>query len=168
MAKHSILYGAALAAILLTLPGCSSVREEFDLSRSSPDDFAVVSRAPLEMPPDYNLRPPRPGSPRPQEASAAKSAQTELLGENAQVQAAVPGVTPGEAALLGRTPAARVNPQIRTIVDRETARLNEENLSGADKVRKMIGQDVEPDADTVDPVSEAQRLEAARRQQGGR
>jgi len=38
------------------------------------DEFAVVTKAPLIMPPDYNLRPPRPGAARPQEQSERQQA----------------------------------------------------------------------------------------------
>ena len=31
------------------------------MGKRSPDEFAVVRRAPLILPPDYGLRPPRPG-----------------------------------------------------------------------------------------------------------
>ena len=46
----------------LALSGCSDAKEQLGLTRSAPDEFAVVKRAPLAMPPDYTLRPPRPGA----------------------------------------------------------------------------------------------------------
>ena len=45
------------------------------LDQPGPDEFAVESRAPLTIPPDYDLRPPKPGAPRPQEATAAEKAR---------------------------------------------------------------------------------------------
>ena len=56
----------AIAAIL-TLSGCEKTKEQFDFSKKPPDEFAVVKREPLEMPPDFSLRPPTPGAARPQE-----------------------------------------------------------------------------------------------------
>jgi hypothetical protein len=48
---------AGLAAVVLS--GCVL----FDGSRrSGPDEFGVVTRAPLSQPPDYALRPPRTGA----------------------------------------------------------------------------------------------------------
>src|SRR3546814_5174685 len=41
----------------------------------SPDEFRVVSRAPLTLPPDYNLRPPEPGAPRPQVGTPSQQAE---------------------------------------------------------------------------------------------
>ena len=51
----------------------------FGLTRDAPDEYTVTTRAPLSMPPDYNLRPPRPGSPRPQEQSERQQAQEALV-----------------------------------------------------------------------------------------
>ena len=45
------------------------------LDRTGPDEFAVESRAPLTIPPDFELRPPHPGAARPQEVSAAEKAR---------------------------------------------------------------------------------------------
>jgi len=57
------------------LSGCTGFRQAIGLDRTGPDEFAVESRAPLTIPPDFDLRPPQPGAPRPQEASAATKAQ---------------------------------------------------------------------------------------------
>ncbi|MGH7063561.1 MAG: DUF3035 domain-containing protein, partial [Stellaceae bacterium] len=40
-----------------------------------PDEFAVESRAPLTIPPDFDLRPPEPGAARPQEKSTSQQAE---------------------------------------------------------------------------------------------
>ena len=58
----------ALVAVLasLTLSGCSDARRALGYDKSAPDEFAVVSRAPLSQPPDLTLRPPTPGAVRPQ------------------------------------------------------------------------------------------------------
>ena len=49
----------------LTLSACESTKEQFDFSKKAPDEFAVVKRAPLAMPPSYELTAPKPGAPRP-------------------------------------------------------------------------------------------------------
>jgi hypothetical protein len=59
----------------LLLSGCSDLRKSIGLERTSPDEFAVESRAPLTMPPDFELRPPQPGAGRPQEKSAGQQAR---------------------------------------------------------------------------------------------
>ncbi|MBM3516594.1 MAG: DUF3035 domain-containing protein, partial [Alphaproteobacteria bacterium] len=56
------------------LGGCEQSREALGLTKRQPDEFTVVSRAPLVVPPDANLRPPLPGAPRPQEARPSAQA----------------------------------------------------------------------------------------------
>jgi len=57
------------------LSGCSDFKQLVGLDQPMPDEFAVESRAPLTIPPDFDLRPPHPGAPRPQEKSADQQAQ---------------------------------------------------------------------------------------------
>jgi hypothetical protein len=59
----------------LMLPGCTDFRRALGMDRGGPDEFAVESRAPLTLPPEYDLRPPQPGAPRPQEITAADKAR---------------------------------------------------------------------------------------------
>ena len=42
---------------LLVLGGCTGVKDKLGLAKQSPDEFMVMSRAPLSLPPDYNNRP---------------------------------------------------------------------------------------------------------------
>jgi len=79
----SLVMAAALA-------GCSNWKQTLGIEPTPPDEFAVESRAPLTIPPDFNLRPPAPGAARPQEVSAASKAQ-------GVVDSAGPG-TPGNQA----------------------------------------------------------------------
>ena len=72
--RISLLAVACLAGVLL-LSGCADFRQVVGLGQNGPDEFAVETRAPLTIPPDFNLRPPQPGAPRPQEVTAAQSAE---------------------------------------------------------------------------------------------
>jgi hypothetical protein len=65
----ALLFGATL------LSGCSDFKQMIGLDPTMPDEFAVESRAPLTIPPDFSLRPPEPGAPRPQEESSEKQAE---------------------------------------------------------------------------------------------
>ena len=64
-----------LVLALILLPGCEGVRKQFGMGKSSPDEFRVVSRAPLTMPPDFGLRPPDPGAARANEGTATNQAR---------------------------------------------------------------------------------------------
>jgi Protein of unknown function (DUF3035) len=83
MSCYRQLCGGRRAVYALTLlcsagtliSGCTDLKKAIGLEKTSPDEFAVESRAPLEMPPDFDLRPPQPGASRPQEKSSDKLAK---------------------------------------------------------------------------------------------
>ena len=47
---------------------------------NSPDEFAVQRQAPLSVPPDFALVPPKPGAPRPAQETASQAALDALFG----------------------------------------------------------------------------------------
>ena len=59
----------------LALGGCSAFENLGGGKKVSPDEFKIVSHSPLTMPPNAELRPPRPGEPRPQEDLAGRPGQ---------------------------------------------------------------------------------------------
>ena len=65
MAKpNSVMRAGQWAAILglgLSLMGCENIRQATGSAKLPPDEFTVLTKAPLVLPPDYNLRPPQPG-----------------------------------------------------------------------------------------------------------
>lgn len=109
-ASRVLLLGAGALA-LLALPGCGGMKKTFGMAKDAPDEFAVTKQAPLAVPPDFNLRPPRPGAPRPQELDSQGQAMDALFG---------PGVsapkTPGEQALLDDARSTGVTADIRSTV----------------------------------------------------
>ena len=108
-----------LGCALVLLGGCATgdLTRTFGLTRDPPDEYTVTTRAPLSMPPDYNLRPPRPGAPRPQEQSERDQAAAALVPQLA-LGSPQGDASPGQAALLQETgPAAP--PDIRAKVDQE-------------------------------------------------
>jgi DUF3035 family protein len=88
----SLLAVASVCSMLL-LGGCTSIRQMVGLDRTGPDEFAVESRAPLTIPPEFELRPPQLGAARPQEVSAAERARK-------AIDTAGPG-EPGKQAAAG-------------------------------------------------------------------
>src|SRR5690606_37352619 len=67
-------------ALPLALAACEGVKQELGMTKQPPDEFAVVaSKAPLVVPPDFTLRPPRPGAPRPQEPQPTEAARNALV-----------------------------------------------------------------------------------------
>ncbi len=113
---------AALALVIaagLTVSGCKSLGNAIGVGKQPPDEFAVVSKAPLAMPPDFALRPPQPGAERPQEMSPQVRAEQTVFGTGATAPAAREGTSPGETSLLTQSGADRSDAAIRDQVDNE-------------------------------------------------
>lgn len=155
---NKFLTSIVLTGLAFGLTACEATKEQFDFSKKAPDEFAVVTRAPLEMPPDYSLRPPRPGAQRPQEDTAIDEAKQVVFGAN-QAETTTPrDVTQGEAILLQKTGAVQVNDNIRDVVDAETAELVKENTSTVDKLLGKAGKKIDAPATVVDPIKESERI----------
>jgi hypothetical protein len=141
---------------LLVLGGCSGndFSRTFGFTRDAPDEFTVTTRAPLSMPPDYTLHPPRPGTPRPQENSTRHDAEA-ALAPQAALGTAAPGTdSPGQDALVQAAgPAAPAN--IRQEIESE-ASLDQPDQSLTDKL--LFWKKTPPPGIVVDPNREAQRL----------
>ncbi len=104
----------ALTAIVM-LSGCSQgIKKTLGLQRNTPDEFAVVERAPLTLPPNYDLVPPKPGADRPQESTPVNTARGLVLRSEPNAAKALPGVSSGENALLNKAGATSADPNIRT------------------------------------------------------
>lgn len=63
----------------LALAGCAH-HAKSSFSHSHPDEFVVRREAPLVVPPDFTLVPPKPGAPRPQDADSSTQALQALFG----------------------------------------------------------------------------------------
>ena len=167
LGQHGTAAVAAALAAALVLGGCSGTRDALGLSRTAPDEFAVVSKAPLILPPDFALRPPMPGAPGPLQIDPAQNAQAALLNQPAAGAAAAAGsaapagaASPGEVALLQAAGAPRADPGVRALIELEAARIADRGKGFAERV--LFWQQVSPrrlDA-VIDPVAEAERLRA--------
>lgn len=157
---------AVLAAgLALALGGCDDTRKILGMDKTVPDEFRIVSRAPLTMPPDYALRPPQPGAVRPQEGTTRDAARSSLLeaggarganGDLAAVGGVSAPVSPGEEALLKQAGGNRADPGIRARLDRESAQLADADSYLLDRL--IFWRRPEASGDIVDAPREAQRL----------
>lgn len=152
-----------LCVATLSLAACGGAKEKLGLTKKSPDEFAVVKRAPLSMPPDYSLRPPQPGAPRPQEQSAQAEARETVFGQNGQPQAYAQPVGGDDAAFLNRTGANKADPTVRQKIDAETAILNEKEKPVIKRVMGIDSPEQAP-ASVVNPKAESERLQKNKEQ----
>ncbi|MGQ0664049.1 MAG: DUF3035 domain-containing protein [Pseudomonadota bacterium] len=158
--RRRCLAAALVVALGFGLSGCGDARKALGWDKATPDEFRIVSRAPLSLPPDYALRPPQPGAPRPQEATAPESARQSILGAG-RARSPVPAATrvadsPGLAAILTRAGAGRADPGIRQIVDREATALAEAERTFLDQL--IFWREADEPGEVVDAAREAQRL----------
>lgn len=163
MTMTSLTRIIAVAGAALALGACEGVKEQLGLTKQAPDEFRVVARAPLTLPPDFTLRPPQPGMPRPQEGTATDQARRALFQSDTASAAGNPDAaaaggarTQGERSLLQAAGADRADPSIRSVVDRETKALND---SDTDFLQLLVfWRDEETTGQVVDADAEARRL----------
>jgi len=152
-----------LVGLTLCLSACGGMADSLGLGRNAPDEFAVVERPPLSLPPDFSLRPPRPGAPRPQETSMSNKASETVFGGNTQ-QSFLAGSgsaadkSDTEKALLESAGAAKADAGIREVVDRETS----ERIVGSKHLLDELLWWRDPASMTVDAQAEAKRIQEAK------
>lgn len=149
---------AALALVavapLAACGGSESLSRAIGLTRDAPDEFVVTTRAPLSMPPSYNLRPPQPGVQRPQELTPTQAAEAALVPQAVLGSGQQASLSPGQAALLDAAgPPAPSN--IRANVNQEAAK-EAHNQSLTDSI--MFWKSFPPPGTVIDPAAEAKRL----------
>lgn len=154
MVSPRILLVAAVLPLVLAGCGSSDISRTFGLTRDSPDEFQVTTRAPLSMPPNYALRPPRPGEVRPQERSQSQQAEALLAPQSALASDQGGSASVGQQALLSAAgPSVPAN--IRQRVNSDAA-IDQTDRGFADK---LMFWHTPPDKSVlVDPQKEAQRL----------
>jgi hypothetical protein len=160
----AILSVAAVSA--LSLGACTSaMRQSVGLTKVTPDEFLTVSTAPLTVPPEYGLRPPAPGQPRPQELAPESAARQILLGLRQAVTR-----SPGEQQLVAQAGGDRADPLARYVVDDEFGDLAHKEENWANRILFWRHDDAASQAATttqtaggavtIDAQSEAARLQA--------
>ena len=164
---------------MLGLISCSNLKEKVGLTKKAPDEFTVITKAPLIMPPEFSLRPPRPGAKQlkviqPGERARkalfggavenrAKAGQAKVMDRTTTAGTALVkkggGAKDAELKLLQKAGAETANSTIRQIVNKETSILAEKNSSLADRL--IFWQEEQPDGSAVDAGKESKRLREA-------
>jgi len=157
--RHRLIAFAVLTAAT-AVAGCAGAR----VGNAEPDEFRVVTIAPLTVPPEYNLRPPRPGEPRPEEIYPDQAARAALFGAQGDYTG-----SDGEALLVARAGGGEADPFIRAIIDGETAAVVRKSTAFSNQI--LFWQEgtegIGDNAVTIDADEEAERLELIERVTGG-
>ncbi|HWA03235.1 MAG TPA: DUF3035 domain-containing protein [Rhizomicrobium sp.] len=159
-ASKQLLRLGILAAGVLTLMGCQTIRDATGLSKSGPDEFAVVTKAPLIVPPEFNLRPPKDGAPPTNQVEPTQAAQSALFdAQDSSGAAAVGGdYSEAEKLLLASAGATNPDPSIRQQIASDGRSMEAANDSFTKDV--LFWQEPQDQGVNVDADSEARRLDA--------
>ncbi|MEM6676399.1 MAG: DUF3035 domain-containing protein [Pseudomonadota bacterium] len=167
---------ATAIAMGALLAGCDTLGNPLDVmsdKKPTPDEFKVVARAPLVVPPEARTRTsdlallpaPRPGATSPREPDPNRAAAEALLGPGATTQPVSAGPSAGETVLLGAATAG-ANAQIRNQLDADAVAAAEAEAAGPYEpptVLELIGlgddEDTPEPGTVVDPIAESQRLQ---------
>lgn len=145
----------AMAA--LALAGCSDARKIVGLDRTTPDEFAVVTHAPLTLPPNLRapLPEPRPGAARPQEPSQTEVAKTAVFGRGKTATPAASSA--GGQSLVAK--AGKIDPNVRKQVDQEATDEVVADRGWIDSL--LFWQKPQQPGTVVNPQKEQERLRQA-------
>lgn len=126
-----------LLTSVLLLAACSGsdVKDTLGLKRQSPDEFRVVTRPPLSVPPQFDLRPPAPVGEGRSGVATDEQAKSLMLGtvsesgntfrlkpDNSPLMATLSpssGKLSPETNFLTRAGATEANPEIRRVIEAE-------------------------------------------------
>jgi hypothetical protein len=153
---------AALAVAAISLAGCDTIRSAAGVSKQPPDEFAVVTKAPLVIPPDYNLRPPRPGAAPTNQVSPTGAAQAALLSDDPSAARDSLGnsYSAAEKSLLADSGAAGADHSIRQQISSDDKAMEGADQSFTDQV--LFGGSTPDTGRPVNADSEKQRIDAAK------
>jgi hypothetical protein len=121
----------------------------------------VVTKAPLIMPPDYNLRPPRDGAPPLNQVAPTDAAQGALFDTTADASGAKPAAadtSESEKQLLASANATSPDPSIRQLVATDGRAMEAADDSFTQQV--LFWQDNKNTGQPVDADAEAKRIDA--------
>ncbi|MEQ9528026.1 MAG: DUF3035 domain-containing protein, partial [Parvibaculaceae bacterium] len=130
--KKAILTTAAMGALLAT-GGCSVFGNNSGTA-GGPDEFRVVTKAPLSVPPEYSLRPPAAGTSVPAEADPGRAPVAAAFGTTMGQDASAV-----ERALVAAAGANAVNPMIRSVIDYEESGTVRKARDDADQILTYQG-----------------------------
>ncbi|MCE2927146.1 MAG: DUF3035 domain-containing protein [Rickettsiales bacterium] len=167
----------SLMTCLLLLAGCgtTTVKETLGIDQRAPDEFRVVSRPPLSVPPQFNLRPPSVpdgtgtiGADDKARAAVVGAGEGEnrfKLGGNpaeaAKPAAQTGGKTTAESRLLEQAGATAADPAVRRELAEEKLVIQEQK---EDRPWWDLGLSPEKKEPVVDAKGEAERLEKNERE----
>ncbi len=160
---RNLLRGCVLLGVACSLASCDSIRDAAGLTKQPPDEFAVVTKAPLIIPPDFNLHPPKPGAPPLNQVAPTTAAQQALYSgdPNAIANAVTGDYSQAEKLLLANSGGAVADSSIRRTIAADNTKAEDTNPSLTDSL--LFGESKDTSADKpMDAGAEQERIDADR------
>ena len=152
-----------VGALSLSLGGCEGAKRALGMEKTIPNEFDVVANAPLAIPPDFALRPPRPGAGPTQAVSSSQQAKETIFRAAGDQSGALPAPaeqrSPGEDELLRASGAATAPANIRDTVNKEAVESAPFSKSFVDQL--VFWRDdskKKAEKELLDPMAESERL----------
>jgi len=150
--------------LLAALSGCTYLKQQAGFDHQMPDEFAVTTKAPLLIPPGFNLMPPMPGAAPNNSVQTDVQAQAAMFGagDTTAIAANIQGnYSPAERMLLATAGANRADPGIRQLLQSDQSR-----MQGADPsfTARLLGASAQPNnGQAINANAEVERRAAAPR-----
>lgn len=158
--KKTLIALSIVTLTALPLVACQNVKQELGVGRNSPDEFMVVKRAPLTLPPDYSLR--APGAAEQPRTQTAETARNAVFGSTATATAKSTATTDSsDAAFLDKLGAGKAQPNIRNVIDEENGYIALQNKTVGEKLifwKNEANEDERVPASIINSQAEADRL----------
>ncbi len=123
---------AVVAVSLVLVCGCTrSARQVLGVSKSTPNEFSVVSNPPLSVPPNFSLV--TPDSNAKSEAARMDTSARDILLEK-KSSGTKDGTSKGEKAFLAKAGTEQADPDIRNKLSADQAAIEKEQDGLLDKV----------------------------------
>jgi hypothetical protein len=156
--------------MVLALSGCgdtwTNIKRGMGMEKVVPDEFAVTASAPLAIPPDYNLRPPRPGvAPTQQAAPIDQARQTVFRASDTQLSTLPPASadrSDAEGELLKQAGAGAAPKNIRDLISNDANSVQDAD-SFANKLLfwRDTPPELAPSDQVIDASAESDRMRSA-------
>lgn len=141
---------------------CQTASKTLGLTTQAPNEFNILTKAPLVVPPEYNLRPPRIGESSSENNYSQQAARQALIGDIDETEP-----TRGEIVLMTKAGVGRANQEIRLEIDGQNS-VERKSDGFANRVMFWENGTVRmPSGGALDPEAEAKRLESVKAATGG-
>lgn len=157
--RHLLQFGI-VCAVAASVAGCDTIRSAAGQDKQPPDEFAIVTKAPLVIPPDYNLRPPTAGAAPTNQVAPTQAAQAALFTADAATVAASlpPTMSTGERYLLVNAGVQNADPAIRQEIASDAASTRAADDSFTNTL--LFGSTTTAADPAVNADAEARRIDA--------